>query len=608
MVKSLLEDGNGNLWFGTDEGLSRYDGTTFMNFTTRQGLMNDAIRTITEDKSGNLWFGTEGGGVSRYDGANITTYTTAQGLVYNIIRCITEDRHGNLWFATQGGGVSRYDGKSFADFTTDQGLASNEIWSIAEDKNGNIWFGTANEGVSRYDGTSFTTFTTEHGLAHNAVRGITGDSGGNLWFGTEGGGVSRFDGSSFTTFTMEHGLAQNDVRSIAEDRNGSLWFSTNGGGVSRFDGKQFTTFTTAQGLPSNVVWSIEEDIGGSIWFGTGSGACRFDGKSFATFTTIQGLSDDVVYDIVEDANGVLWFGTNSGFSGLEYNSLELEGQESHIKGAGLLSVSNDQLERMTPLWEIYNIRTGYPVKSINLNAMCITERGLPLGEDKDVGVIWSGCGDNRVIRFDPKGNHINTGQPKVFVHALKIEGETINWYGLGQWEMDSTILAQKEAMVFGRQLQPVERESIQEKFKGIKFDTLSESHYLPQYLVLPNQHNQVSFDFGVIETGRNFLVRYQYILEGYDKEWSPVTEKTSVSYGNIQEGVYAFKLKARSPDGIWSEPFEYRFSVLPPWWRSWWAYSSYSIAFAVMVWIARRQIIKRERLKNEVKLKRLEDR
>jgi signal transduction histidine kinase/ligand-binding sensor domain-containing protein/DNA-binding response OmpR family regulator len=605
-IRSIVEDKNGNMWFGTEGGLSRFDGKNFINLTTQQGLKHNVIRTITEDRSGNLWFGTEGGGVSRYDGTNMTAYTTAQGLLFDVIRCVIEDSDGNMWFATQGGGVSRFDGKNFTSFTMDQGLANNEVWSMATDRNGHLWFGTASSGLSHYDGSAFTSYTTEHGLGNNSVRAIMEDRNGNLWFGTEGGGVSRYDGKNFTTFSTKEGLAHNDVRSIAEDSRGNLWFTTNGGGICQFDGRSFTTYTTTQGLPSNVVWSIEEDMSGSLWFGTGSGACRFDGKSFITFTTVQGLSDDVVYDIVEDEQGVLWFGTNAGISGLKFNVLEADGVGSKVKGAGLLDVGNEVLAAMSPVWDIYNTRTGYPVKSINLNAMCISKKGLPLGDSKGVGTIWSGCGDNKVIRFDPAVATINADKPDVFLQAIKIAGTRINWYGLGQWEKDSTILAQQESLIFGRLLTPTEREEINEKFKGLQFDSLSQINHLPRNLALPYRDNQVSFDFGVVETGRNFLVRYQYILEGYDKTWSPVTEKTSVTYGNIQEGSYEFKLKSRSPEGVWSDPVVYKFAVLPPWWRSGWAYTLYVVTFAIMIWIARRQIIKRERLKNEIKMKKLE--
>ena len=83
----------------------------------------------------------------------------------------------------------------------------------------------------------------------------------------------------------------------------------------------------------------------------------------------------------------------------------------------------------------------------------------------------------------------------------------------------------------------------------------------------------MTFDFAAIEPARPFLVSYQYMLEGYDKEWSPVTDQTTAVFGNMREGKYTFKLKAQSPDGVWSEPVLYTFKVLPPWQRTWWAYS-----------------------------------
>ena len=89
-------------------------------------MANNSVYSIMEDKTGNLWFGTSGG-VSRYDGKSFTNYTTAQGLANNIVISITEDKTGNLWFGTAGGGVSRYDGKSFTNFTTEQGLANNTV-------------------------------------------------------------------------------------------------------------------------------------------------------------------------------------------------------------------------------------------------------------------------------------------------------------------------------------------------------------------------------------------------------------------------------------------------------------------------------------------------
>jgi len=211
----------------------------FTTYNTEQGLALSSIsygnKSAICDRLGNLWFGTQGGGVSRYDGKSFFNFTTAQGLANNIVVCIAEDRKGNYWFGTDGGGVSRYDGKSFTNYTTVQGLANNSVLTIAEDKTGNLWFGTFNGGVSRYDGKTFTNFTTAQGLANDTVISIGEDKSGNLWFGTDGGGVSRFDGKTFTNYTTAQGLANNNVRNITVDKSGNLWFGTSGGGVSCYN-------------------------------------------------------------------------------------------------------------------------------------------------------------------------------------------------------------------------------------------------------------------------------------------------------------------------------------------------------------------------------------
>jgi serine phosphatase RsbU (regulator of sigma subunit) len=101
-------------------------------------------------------------------------------------------------------------------------------------------------------------------------------------------------------------------------------------------------------------------------------------------------------------------------------------------------------------------------------------------------------------------------------------------------------------------------------------------------------------------------VRYQYILEGYDNDWSPITNKTTATFGNIYEGSYTFKLKAQSPFGVWSEPITYTFKVLPPWWRTWWMYSVYvlilvSCIFLIVWWNGRRLRAKAIELTEEVR-------
>lgn len=630
-ITSILEDKSGNMWFGTESGLSRLKvggaSSFFTNFTTAQGLLSDHIASITEDKSGNIWFGT-GLGLSRLSpntmkegGASLfTNFTTAQGLSNNAVLSITEDKTGSLWFGTNGGGVSRYDGKSFRSFTSNEGLIQGKLWGITEDRNanlwfvandgigkyygrqslpteqtgftnftegltmakvrcvtedkrGNIWFGSA-LGVSKYDPSdklrtgkeSFTNYTMAQGLAHNAVLSVAEDKTGNMWFGTYGGGVSKYDGKSFTNFTTKQGLAGNVIKCILEDKRGNMWFGTNENGLSKYDGKAFTNYSRAQGLAHATIYSMMEDKAGYLWFGTaGGGVCKYNplandsmgSKPFTTYSTAHGLANDVVYAIVEDTlNNIIWFGTNLGLSGLKLNSLS-----QGVEGAK---------------FENFNQSSGYPIKDLNTGALFLDKKGI----------LWAGTSE-KLVRFDYSGVHKSTEPPAVFIQALKIQGENISWYNLKS-EADSLAILNEEITINSRSLTVVQRDAMRKKFGDIKFDSIARFYPVPVNLVLPFKHNNVTFDFLAIETARPFMVKYQYMLEGYDNDWSPVTDKTTATFGNIYEGTYTLKLKARSPEGVWSDLVIYTFKVLPPWQRTWWAYLVYLLIGSFLIWLVYR--------------------
>ena len=163
----------------------------------------------------------------------------------------------------------------------------------------------------------------------------------------------------------------------------------------------------------------------------------------------------------------------------------------------------------------------------------------------------------------------------------------------------------EEGIVLGKLLSEEQRAIMQEKFSDVKFDSITRFYPLPVNLVLPYQHNNLTFDFVAIEPARPFLVHYQYMLEGYDKEWSPVTDQTTAAFGNMHEGNYTFKVKAQSPDGVWSEPVIYSFKVLPPWHRTWWAYTLYALVFLTALWIFvkwRVRTLKKEKILLEEKV------
>jgi ligand-binding sensor domain-containing protein/serine phosphatase RsbU (regulator of sigma subunit) len=645
-IWNIAEDHDGNIWIGTsDSGVSCYNGKEFRNFTTEEGLAGNSIWDIMVDKSGYVWLGTDGGGASRYDGKGFVNFTSEQGLSHNGVFGLVEDRTGSIWFCTDGGGVSRYDGDTFSNFTTKQGLAHNSIMSVTEDRNGRLWFGSYGGGVTCFDGEDYTTYTVNQGLGHNTIFNSIEDKKGNLWFASYGGGVSCFDGETFKTYTTKQGLADNTVWCILEDKKGNLWFGTAGGGVSMFDGSYFTTYGKEQGLTHENVFTIAEDEDGVMWFGTlGGGISRFDGTSFLTlsvehglanstvfnlfvdrhgdllcgtdgsgvsvlssehkkllfqkkkwskndklFTTISrqdGLGDLVIYDMVEMSNGNIVFGTNLGYS---------------VLVGGVLNLFNGVLD-----WKYYNKKHGFPIKDINTNAMCVSKIGLPKGNLKGKkGLIWAGCGDDKVVLYNPHVDNRNDLGVNVLIESIKINEERISWYALKRDRFSSSILNQQELMVFNEFLSESERSALMSKFSAIEFEDITRFYSLPTNLVLPYENNSISFDFVGIETSRNFMVQYQYRLEGYDRDWSPVTTKNTATFGNIYEGTYTFKLRAKSPEGVWSETVEFSFRVLPPWWRTWWMYVVYGVLLLVflwfMVWLYGRNLRARAKeLKDEV--------
>ena len=342
---------DGFLWFGTNEGVSRYDGKEFVNFTTRDGLAGNDVAAISSEFDGSIWFGTgkrmpfvvpfDVVGLSRgvypetkrrgerssprRDGLKFVNITTKDGLASDIVYDIYCAGDDVVWFGTSDG-VSRYDGKSFVNFTTADGLVSNTVWSIQRDPDGMMWFGTIG-GVSRYDGETFTNFTTEDGLAHNEVNAIHCDSDGMVWFATEDG-VSRYDGESFLNFTTEDGLADNRIVTIHRSPDGMLWFGTYRGGVSRYDGKKFVSFTEKDGLAGNQVNAIHCDSDGVLWLATDYYISRYDGKGFVNFTGEDGLPHSYVSAIHCDPDDILWFGLGEGeisrYDGKEFVNFRME--------------------------------------------------------------------------------------------------------------------------------------------------------------------------------------------------------------------------------------------------------------------------------------------
>ena len=238
-VRAICEDRAGNLWFATYyNGVIRYDGRQFTAFTSADGLADDTVETLLEDRQGQLWLGTDRG-VSRSAGPQRTA-TDPRFAIFPLdagpareVRSIFADRHGNLWIGITGVGVCRYDGRTLRVFTAADGLPGYGVIAILEDRQGSLWFGLAGGGLCRYDGRNWEAFTTADGLPRQAIMSILEDRQGQLWFCSYGGGICRYDGLVFQTLHQRNGLAHNGVQRVVEDRRGDFWITTESG-VTRY--------------------------------------------------------------------------------------------------------------------------------------------------------------------------------------------------------------------------------------------------------------------------------------------------------------------------------------------------------------------------------------
>lgn len=364
-VNCILQDSQGFMWFGTQEGVTQYDGYNFHTYKNDPADLNSLsdsfITAIYEDRERNLWIGTLTGGVNKFDRSTqkFTRYSNKpedpKSLINNQVNAIQEDETGVLWIGTNGG-LERFDSDSgiFTHYTQDSNkfpsLNQNHVTAIYEDKTGVLWIGTEGGGLNRFDLAegSFNYYINEPNnptsLSQNHVTAIYEDQTGVLWIGTDGGGLERFDRETATFTHYQHdpnnsnSISIDRIRAIAEDERGFLWIGSGswdgtytGMGIDRLDPnrKNFTHYLNQpkelNSLSDNNVLSVYSDQTHAIWIGTWTkGVNRFDPvkQKFERYTldnnNPNALHGDAVWAICEDADGILWIGgTNSGLNRLD---------------------------------------------------------------------------------------------------------------------------------------------------------------------------------------------------------------------------------------------------------------------------------------------------
>jgi ligand-binding sensor domain-containing protein/signal transduction histidine kinase len=349
-VRAIFQDDKGFMWFGTDDGLNKYDGYTFTIYKhdpeNNASLSDNTITAIYEDQQGDLWLGTASG-LDRFQPEQETfehffwTPSKYGSLHGTGVNAIVEDKHGSLWIGTTDGGLNRFnrESKTFTNFTHDphnaSSIASDSIQALFPDAKGGLWVGTY-DGLDYLDAGQdrFTHYQNRpddpKSLSDNRVLAVYQDRMGILWAGTEEGGLNSLmpNQNVFTRYRHRednpYSLSSDLVNVIYEDQGGQLWV---GGrtGLNKFE-RSSDYFTRYQHDPNNLhslsndtVVSIYSDRSGVLWIGTfGGGISKYvqNNDRFRLYQHMgnipNSLSNDVVYAIAEDREGVVWVGTMDG--------------------------------------------------------------------------------------------------------------------------------------------------------------------------------------------------------------------------------------------------------------------------------------------------------
>ncbi|WP_243732395.1 hybrid sensor histidine kinase/response regulator transcription factor [Pedobacter metabolipauper] len=339
-IECIFQDYRGFIWFGTRDGLNKYDGnqiTVYKNTKDTASLTDNYIRCIYEDKDKTLWIGTSNG-LNRFNPEtnNFIRYKSkhqsAQSLSNNTVTSIEEGKTG-LWIGTYGGGLDLLDLKTgnfkhYKRTAKPSGINDNHVNDIHTDKSGNIWI-ASDSGLNRLD-LKNAVFSSIPALKKYVIRVIAESPDGNLWLGTEEKGLVFFNPRSgqIKNYRREeknsNSLGSDLVRSIIIDKKNNIWIGGINGGLDIFK-PQLSAFHNYQNEPGNptslsqrTVSAIFEDRQGNLWIGTHRGGINLYSPDSEKFKLVQqepsknSLSYNDVKAFHEDRNGNLWIGTDGG--------------------------------------------------------------------------------------------------------------------------------------------------------------------------------------------------------------------------------------------------------------------------------------------------------
>ncbi len=588
----LQLDKSGRLWLGTANGLFQYDD---LNNTYSNNFLpvKNNVASIAQDKQNKCWIATDGSGLWQLPQGmqQAIPYVSAKNIPLinsNAVYAVYEDAEERKWIGTLRGGINIIEPRTsfFKRITYDvpgnSSVINNFILSFHEQDNKNIWIGTDGAGLRKWDreNSSFIQYTNsppdKNSISSNFITSITKDAENDIWISTWFGGINRLqkNGAAFDHFSCLNPFTnaeENNVWLIYKDRQQKLWASTTNDGTLYTFNYVTQTFELFDTSIINIQ-SLAEDSNGAFWGGNYTSLIKIDRNNKQHKFVYIGYP---VRCIHEDRNKNFWIGTEGGglllfdratgsykrfttSEGLPNNSI-LRLLEDH-KGNLWLSTYNGlcKFNTVSKSAKNFSQSDGLQSNQFSFNASLELESGEFLfGGIKGFNIFY------------PDSIYDRTEIPKMFLTGLKVNNTPV--------EEDSAYIIKRS------------------------FDKISE-------LTIPYDRGVLSLEFLALEFTGADKIQYAYMLEGWDKDWNYVNNIRTANYSRLQEGHYTFKIKVTNADGVWSkEETLIKITVLPPWYRTWWAYLLYMISFASLIYLYILYNKRQERLRYEIKLAHLEN-
>lgn len=622
-----------------NHGLYRYTPQEGLTHLIKKGT----IRDILKDSHGHYWVtDLSGQGIYLIQGEEITQFKhhpdDPTSLNSNFAHVCCEDRQGTIWIGTFEG-LSKYNREkgTFNHYTQQdnkKSLTHSSIWSLYCDKQGNVWAGTYFGGVNYFNPEKqiyreYQTSSVEKlGLSAPIIGRILEDKNQNLWICTEGGGLNKYDVTThtyqwFTQDKMPKGLSQKNIRAIYYDEpQNVLWIGTHLGGLNRLDINTgyIRHYLHQAGSHTSIPSNNIEDIipyQDKLILATDNYMALFDpqtGQSSLLFDDPEArYKTGTTLDILIDHQGLLWIANNNnGLCSYEFDSKKLTSYKKHSNAGSISSNSVNS---------IYEDSSGRLWVCTNENGLDLYRRETDDFENFDQrknglssNVIYNLCeiDSNLLLVTTDKGFSILNYAQKRFTNYDNLPLSCINWNSLYKSSRGEIFIGGTSGFIsfFPKDLKKEphnynivpyrliingEESTVENHQEVLQKDISYASH------ITLNSHQNV---FSIEYTSTDYIPFMQdkliYQLEGFSKQWNKL-DKNRITYTNLNPGTYRLIVKADGTDPAIVKPSILEIKVLPPFYRTVWAYLFYFIATGCIVYYLVRTYYRRIQLQESLK-------